>query len=305
MRSPLPARLLLLLACPGLAAALWADRHVAVNAVASPGYEQQRRGPDGKIRTETYVFTPGHCFEGATADRSLERMPFRRIAEFLAPELARRNYLPSKDPKTADLLLVVHWGATIPHVASQEMRGETTTEFTSPESAAAGGATDADPTNTGDFTQDLMNSVGGSETDRALEYQGLERMAEQTAGDLTSGSNLALLGYARHLHKLGRGLLVGPEMDTLRADLVGERYFLIVCAYDLRAPATPAPRRRLWTLYVNMRSPGTNFTEAVGRMSTAAADFFGRTTDRVETVRPKLREGRVELGDLIILGEAK
>jgi hypothetical protein len=84
-----------------------ADDHVAVISTASPEYTQ-RKFAGGEPRTETYVFLEGRFFEGATVDRSLEKMTFRRIAEYLAPELAKQNYLPARAIAQADLLLVVH-----------------------------------------------------------------------------------------------------------------------------------------------------------------------------------------------------
>lgn len=306
MSLPLPARLLCrLLLLLGLAVSLRADKHVAVTSTADTDYTRRKFGDHGAPCRETYVFMQGRCFEGATVDPSFARLSFRDIAGYLAPELARRNYLPTKDAQSADLLLLVHWGVTIPHVTSQEMRAETTTEFVSPENAAAGGMTAADPTNTGDFTKDLMNSVGGTDEDRAMEFSGLNQMNDQLSGEMTSSSNLGLLGYTRHLHGPGKRLLPSEEEATLRSDLTTERYFIIVKAYDLQSARAGERRRAVWTLYMNIRSPGNNFQTALTRMSAAAVDYFGRTTDKVETVRPQVREGKVDIGDLIILGEAR
>jgi hypothetical protein len=83
------------------------------------------------------------------------------------------------------------------------------------------------------------------------------------------------------------------------------RYFIILRAYDLHA-ATPAARSRaVWTLHLNISSPGNNFDTAIDRMCVAAVNYVGRSTDEVETVRQPVREGKVEIGPLVILGEAK
>jgi hypothetical protein len=83
------------------------------------------------------------------------------------------------------------------------------------------------------------------------------------------------------------------------------RYFIILRAYDLHA-ATPAARNRaVWTLHLNVGSPGNNFRMAVDRMSVAAVDFVGRSTDNIVTFQGPVREGKVEIGQVVILGEAK
>ena len=67
-----------------------ADRHVAVVSRATPEYTQRKFG-DGKPQPESYVFMQGRYFDGVRADCSIEKMSFREIAGFLAPELARAN----------------------------------------------------------------------------------------------------------------------------------------------------------------------------------------------------------------------
>jgi len=124
--------------------------------------------------------------------------------------------------------------------------------------------------------------------------------------DLGLATNAQLLGYTGALRALGTTL--GPSTDeaTLRFDLVGERYFIILKAYSLRQKiAAGQPRRAVWTLHLNMRSPGTNFREARDRMSVTAADFFGRLTDAIQTVHSRPRDGRVEVGTPVVVGEKK
>jgi hypothetical protein len=94
------------------------------------------------------------------------------------------------------------------------------------------------------------------------------------------------------------------EEITLRSDLNSERYFIILKAYDLKETLNPGQKRRaVWTTHLNMRSPGRNFPSALRLMGNVGTDFFGRATDMVATARPKLREGRVILGPLVIIEE--
>lgn len=92
-----------------LAVGCFAVPQVTVGATANPEYTQRKYG-EGKTTSETYVVKPGQFAAGNIADDSLDHMPFRRVAEALAPELARQQFWPAKDAKDADLLIVVHWG---------------------------------------------------------------------------------------------------------------------------------------------------------------------------------------------------
>jgi hypothetical protein len=296
---------------PGFACALLAsppsavaDDHVAVISTASPEYTQ-RKFAGGEPRTETYVFLEGRFFEGATVDRSLEKMTFRRIAEYLAPELAKQKYLPARAIAQADLLLVVHWGTTIPRVTTNQMRSiETISVDNSLEKQLE---TEIKATLVeGTSALEALLTTTGNEADRQIGHEQFERLADNL--DLTSGlaSNAQLLGYALELNRLGKKPLFSAEEGTLMSDLGNQRYFVIVKAFDLRAPAEPGRKNRaLWTLHVNIRSPGQNFVTALNLMGPAAAHYFGRTSDGVMTVRPKERQGQVILREMVIIGEVK
>src|SRR5690606_25421203 len=84
---------------------LRADKNVVVIARANADYVQGRLGEDGKPKPETYVFMEGNHYKGHTVDRSIERMSFRDIAGFLAPELAKQEYYPGPSATESDLLL--------------------------------------------------------------------------------------------------------------------------------------------------------------------------------------------------------
>ena len=281
-----------------------ADQHVAVISTASAEYTQRKFAGD-EPRTETYVFLEGRFFDGATLDRSLEQMSFRRIAELLAPELAKQKYLPARAIAQADLLLVVHWGATIPRVTTNQMRSiETISVDNSLEKQLE---TELKAILVADTPAlEALLTTTGDEADRQIGHEQFERLADNL--DLESGlaSNAQLLGYALELNRLGKRPFFSAEEGTLMSDLGNERYFVIVKAFDLHAPAEPGRKNRaLWTLHVNIRSPGQNFASALSLMGPAAAHYFGRTSDGVMTVRPKERQGQVTLRELVIIGEVK
>lgn len=280
---------------------------MAVVATADPAYTE-RKYAGGSPRAESYVFMQGHFFEGSTVDRSLEHISFRQVAGYLAPELAKQQYFPGRDLQTADLLLVVHWGATLPHTGVQEMTGQTslvTDTANSIDAAIRGNLMGANASEEGNLTPLGALAALGDNSRTQLGFDRLEQISERAAGEMRQGDNLRLLGYAEELHRMRQASpFASAAEETLRHDLLAERYFIIVCAYDLRAAAGSA-RRPVWKMHLNISSPGNNFRTAMARMSSATVSLIGRSSDGVMTVRPTQREGKVQIAPLIILGEVR
>lgn len=287
-----------------LAATVLADDRVRVNASANPDYTAQKFGSGGKPKTETYVFMEGHYFPGTTVDRSIERMPFRRIAEYLAPHLAKQQFLPAKSLQTADLLLVVHWGTTAPHLSMQEMAGVTRNyESTRGEIERREYTVEtpppAPPPEMGEDLRGPFDPVR-----EQFFFENLQDKTERISSEMTAGNNARLLGYNEELYRLGRANPMGSTMEsTLRADLLAERYFIVVSAYDLAGYRTGTRRKPVWKVHLNISSPGNNFRTAMDRMSFAGVNYFGRTSEGIPTVRTKGQQGTVKLGELIVLDE--
>jgi len=278
-----------------------ADEHVAVSASADAAYTQRKF--DGvKVRAESYVFMEGTFVAGQTVDRSIERMPFRRVAAFLAPELARQQFFPAPDAKIADLLIVVHWGTTTPRTSGAEMRGQVTLSLDNSQERALQNEINAQAAGSSDAVAAWLAT--GSEIDRQTGFEQAERFTDTLDSDYATANNAKLLGYTKALKQYEQRVFGSAEEATLRSDLSTERYFIILKAYDLKAPLAPGEKRRaVWTAHLNMRSPGNNFGTALKRMGLVGADYFGRTTATVETQRPKVKEGRVILGPLVIIDD--
>ena len=294
---------------PLAAVCCFADPNVIVSATASPEYTQ-RKYSGAKTTAESYVVMQGHYFEGGIVDRSIERMPFRRIAEIFAPELARQQYWPAKDAKDADLLIVVHWGTTVPQISTIEMQARTSPlpdlsaiRHDKELRIATAAGYDQDGKRTG-----LAEPISGllaehmNEDGQLLQFENLEQLSDQIVNDYSMASSAQLLGYTKDLRKFGKQLVSSAEEYSLRLDLTQMRYFIILRAYDLHASTPAARNRAVWTLHLNVSSPGNNFNTAIDRMCVAAVNYVGRSTDEVKTVRQPLREGKVEIGPLVILG---
>ena len=275
-----------------------ADPNVIVRATANAAYTRAKY-ESVTTKRETYIIAQGTFFEGRSVDGSIDALPFRSILGVLAPELARRHYFPAKDAHDSDLLIAVHWGTTQPTMTLLEMtaRNSAVSDTSRPNGEVA-------PKNVGDTVSDVLSSVVNEPLQR-LRMDQLEQESDQLASELSAANYAALLGYTKDLRSAGNALKPQEVERSLRYDLAHERYFIILKAYDLRQPAVGGRRRVLWTLHLNMSSAGNNFDGALRQMGTTAVDFFGRSTTTVETVRPVPRDGRVEVGTPVIVGEKK
>lgn len=113
-------------AIPALAAEPAADASNEVTAVSSRifnGYERTRL-PDGSFKPESYGFAVGGPIDGtttglekappsATSDPSIDTIKFTHIELAIEGPLRAEGYLPTTEPRDADLLIVVFWGRTI------------------------------------------------------------------------------------------------------------------------------------------------------------------------------------------------
>lgn len=263
---------------------LIADKHVVVIARAHPDYVQGRSTANGEPRIETYVFMEGHHYPGQTVDRTMERMTFREIVGTLAPELARRRYLPGNSASAADLLLIVHWGTTRPKIGIREMTAQPTTgvdrDRLMAETMKEFGLPGEVESNF-DGLPDSLQLPDGHAFNQDQEFDRLDKLTDELGQQMRRGDNVTLLGYSDDLHRLGKRAWTGETERSLRHDLNSERYFVIVRAYDLKGRTPGVPRNRpVWTMHLNISSPGNNFRMAMARMSVAASRYAGLNNPR-------------------------
>jgi hypothetical protein len=269
-----------------------ANDRVVVVAQADAGYTERKFGA-GETTRESYIIMQGRFYAGTTVDRSLEQMSIQNVVSYLVPRLAEQKFVPAKSVEEADLILAVHWGATNPRVGRLEMMARSdvfTPSVPNPVDPAA-------PPEEQEKTEALNHLLGGD--DRS---ENLERMDDYIAVERSDRNLAQLLGYTDALRKFGSKMVTSVEEQTLRYDLSTERYFIIVRAYELRTPTAVRPRRPVWTLHMNVSSPGNNFRTAMTRMSHVAPDFVGRNTKDAQSVRARAPTGKVDLGEAIILG---
>jgi hypothetical protein len=94
------------------------EQLTAVSSSSHNGYVRTRLA-DGSYAPETYVFgnarerQPFFDNEGWTNDPTIEGASFSQIAHIIAVPLAEDRYIPSFDPASTKLLVMVSWGRTV------------------------------------------------------------------------------------------------------------------------------------------------------------------------------------------------
>jgi hypothetical protein len=95
----------------------------AVSSKVFNGYARTKLA-DGSYRTERYGFAIGGLLSGSdagggssstlpTSDPTMDKATFAYIEHVIEGPLAAQKYLPTEEPKSADLLILVFWGRTI------------------------------------------------------------------------------------------------------------------------------------------------------------------------------------------------
>ena len=258
-------------------------KSIVVSATAVPNYVRPVDA-SGKPQPETYIFTQGKFFGGNTKDTRLNQIKFDDILKNLAPSLAKQNYFPTKDVPAANILIMVHWGTTLTYVDPQrEMAADKiNTALNDYKSAAAENNGDADP--------GALNALLGDQANAQSSAQG------------AIARNASLLGYKPTLEKAQTKIYASTSEQTMNEELNEERYFVILMAYDYQQMKKDKKSKLLWATRISVRSPGNNFLEAMPALVEAGANVYGRQVEGLVRVDAGERGGRVDLGELKIMG---
>jgi len=326
------AGVILIAAFASLPCSLRADHtdFVVVSATASKAYAQ-KKFVNGVPQPETYVFYEGKYFGGLTRDPSIAHTHFMDIAKVLAPSLAKQNYLPTRNAKAADLLIVVNWGTTATDDTAKKSSLQQQ-DLLKDSSDAIHGIPDPEQ---GGQTVDVVS---------ALTFDLMREQAYATSAQKFAKFNGSLLGYTNALNKematqwaSANGL--SSEAESHLSDLDEERYFVVLLAYDyqkilsggrvvnaqpgiagggsvrgqlnslggmasaqfVHEDATPSQPKPVWEVRMNIRADGNNFVEALPAMSKVAADFFGKQEDNLKTEQTNVSKFWVEVGPVKVI----
>ena len=273
-------------------------RPVAVPVVFSQAAKeyQRQRNPDGSFRPEYYVFSFGGQIGKTTTDSTVEHMRSSEFVSLLQRHLARLNYLIAPDTKSAQLLLRVNWGKTVPFAG--DIVGATATD------AVAGALTDlsafADIADDGYISPE--ESFDSQSAAAKLDSAMVRIRAENRRRDLANRFNAGLLGYRAEMNKwIGSPALLsagGNVLDELRGEVEEARYYLIVFAFDFRSVTEEHKPRLQWVTRISIRAPGNRFDEDLEAMVARAAHYFGRNSKGLV----RSFEGTVKLGETEVIG---
>lgn len=281
------------------------DVLTAVCSSAYNGYVRPRR-PDGSIKPETYAFGQGEYANGQMRDDSIDGFPFRKLVGLLAPYLARQDYVPTQSPDGTDLLIVVHWGTTIPYD-----NGSYRMALDNLKSAMAAGRMASQPPVAPQPGQRSSSGAMGSDSSAALrgmqsnDLSGYLMMLEMQnrLRDQANARNAALLGYMPEMGRVDENMRfggLGTYYNDLASDVEEDRYFVILAAYDFRRAWKQKQLKLLWVTRVSIRAHGNRFDQDVEAMVRSASHYFGQTSPGL--LRQRVPEGKVEVGEPKVIG---
>lgn len=259
----------------------------AVASKASPDYVRTKRA-DGSYQPETYAFGPGG-FWGGMPDDSIDKLKFIDVARTIAGPLAAQNYLPAKDPNKTKLLIMVYWGlTTVPAPIS------TSPAFVNVQTAQT----------------NLQMALNERPPNQALILAARDQLAfaqealrsENRVRDQTDLENARILGYGAELETTGRFEQTPFQYlrDELIEELEGNRYFVVLMAYDFQLMWKQKKHKLLWETRFSIRQRHNDFDKQLAAMTEYAAQYFGQDTQRL--IRKPLPEGKVKVGELKVLG---
>jgi len=274
----------------------------AVYSEVSNGYARQKL-PDGSLKREYYAIANGGFSPGRDKDRSIDGVRFPDIAGMVAQVLARRNYYFAPDAKSADLLVVIQWGTTIPFRNAQY--GNATINLLDSMNAlrfadvaartAVGPARDA----SGILSPEMqLRQAAVDQMQQDLYTMQLFEGARRDA----DADNARLLGYIKEINyrdNASRFAGAGLAFDDLMSDIETDRYYVVISAYDFRAATQRQQRKLLWVTRISIQAQGNRFNERLKDMLASACRYLGQ--DSGHLIR-QYHQGEVSFGDLKVLG---
>jgi len=231
----------------------------AVNSkVASKDYIR-RKLPDGSYQPEEYFLKNGGRYEKTSGDASIDHIGFPDIAPVIVERLGTEDYIPAKSPKTGKLIILVTWGVTIPP----------------------------------DLRSNRLDQMAGGLDLSEADFENYARLN-------TDGKNAGILGYdfAKIHSAPSKFEHLYPEAQKELSELEGERYFVVLMAYDCRTFLRQKKYKELWETRFSTSTHNTNFTKALAMMAQAASTYFGKDSQGLQHVP----EGRVSIGEPKSLG---
>lgn len=240
----------------------------AVSSKVSRDYVRTKL-PDGLFQPEYYAFGKGGAWSSANADASIDKLSFWDVARTLAAPLASENYVSTKDPSAARLLIMVYWGKT--RTPEDAGLGDQLVELTQISPIGLDAAISAAKIVEKD---DKLNAL----------MLGYDSWWDATQGD-------------------HRGTALGLRRQDLIDEMEQNRYFVVLMAYDFQLLWKEKKHKLLWETRFSIRERNHQFDRDLPSMAQYASQYFGQ--DSHGLVRKPIPEGDVNIGEVKALGEVQ
>jgi hypothetical protein len=278
-----------------------AEESEAVSSKVSKDYLRKRL-PDGTFKPETYVFGKGDNWSGARVDASIDKIEFLDVLRVIAVPLANQRYLPTTDPKTTNLLIMVYWGTTrAPEHASAtrsyDMAQEANQKINTANTMLNDALISKSPAEIR-VADGEMNEANGAMVN-ALEGISAENQRREDIDRRTA----ALLGYdswwASTIADTG-GTGLGYRKQDMLNELEEDRYFVVLTAIDYQLLVKQKKSKMLWEARFSIREHNNAFDKRLPAMAADASEYFGRDSGGLHHL--DLPSGEVILGPVKSLG---
>ncbi|HET7535795.1 MAG TPA: hypothetical protein VFJ90_05025 [Candidatus Didemnitutus sp.] len=274
----------------------------SVFSKVSNGY-MRKKLPDGTYQREYYAIANGQYAPGQEPNDSIDKVKFPTIAGLVAQHLAKQNYFLAQDSKSAEILLLISWGTTIPYSDNGGRNSMDAALSAMNRSSAAlqhAQTVNADATSSPEARASAQGVSAAAQADQEsqmVEVQMFEDMRRKA-----DEHNARLLGYAEEINNRdnpSKYAGAGSYFDDLKSDIEEERYYVIVSAYDFRTAVHDGKRKLLWATRMSIRAQGNRFDERLAAMLANADGYFGRNSK--ELIR-QYQNGHVDIGEMKVVG---
>ena len=234
--------------------------------------------------------------EGSSAGAHLP--PAGDLQKLMGEALTRAGYQEADTAHPAALIIVFQWGAYA-----------TPTE-----------SPDSPPVPVGIKNRQLLERaalVGGEKYARALEAAIVEAsMVQDTktssrTDDLPPGGTatenvfgITTGSFSDISNPIRMFLRKSPKNQELFDLAADSCYYVIATAYDKAAYLEKKQFLALWRTKMCVAADGVSLADTVQPMIARSSYFLGKETDGAVTISRKMYEGRVDLGELKVMGEA-
>jgi hypothetical protein len=271
----------------------------AISSKTAKDYVRKRL-PDGTFQPETYAFGKGDNLGGARVDETADSLDFMTVARVVSVPLAKKQYIPTQDPRTTNELIMVYWGTSrAPEAATESSSHILMQQANEMRQRVAQNA----PVNSNSpaANQSSKEELASIDNELLVAYIGVQ--AENQRREDIDMKTATLLGYDSwwiSANAAMEGTAMALRKNDMRAELEEDRYFVVLSAFDYQTLVKQKKQKFLWEARFSIRERGNAFDSRLAGMVEKASDYFGRNSGGLQHL--DLPEGKVEIGPVKSLG---